>query len=80
MKDVIMVVPFLDSSEVTQWTREAYQGVDGIDIVGIDAGRDPLITFSDVEFNLPGILSRLIKAQNEGYRAAIVGCFGDPGM
>ena len=80
MKDVIMVVPFLDSSEVTQWTREAYRGVDGIDIVGIDAGRDPLITLSDVEFNLPGILNRLVKAQNEGYRAAIIGCFGDPGL
>ncbi len=80
MKEIIIVLPFVSSSIFIQWTRDAYADVDGVDIVGIDEGNDPLIIYSDIEMNLPGILNRLVEAEREGYRAAIIGCFGDPGL
>ncbi len=80
MKEVIVVTPFLRTSLPVQWGRETYRDVTGIEFEGIDEGKDPLITFSDVEFNLPGLLNRVVLAEKEGYKAVIIGCFGDPGL
>ena len=80
MKEIILVAPFLENSLPIQWGQDAYRNVAGVDFVGIDQGKDPVVTFSDVELNIPGILNRIVRAQKEGYRAAIVGCFGDPGL
>jgi allantoin racemase len=80
MKEVIVVLPFLRTSELVRWAREAYSHVPWVEIVGYDEGSDPVMTYSDIEMNLPGILKRLMKAEKEGYKAAIIGCFGDPGL
>jgi len=80
MKDVIVVLPFIQTSQLVQGAREAYSHVPWVEIVGYDEGTDPVMTYSDIEMNLPGILKRLMKAEKEGYKAAIVGCFGDPGL
>ncbi len=80
MKDIIVVAPFLENSPPVQWGQEVYRNVAGVDFVGIDKGKDPVVTFSDVELNIPGILNRIVLSQREGYRAAIIGCFGDPGL
>ncbi len=80
MKDIILVAPFLENSPPVQWGQEVYRNIAGVDFVGIDQGKDPVVTFSDVELNIPGILNRIVSAEKKGYRAAIVGCFGDPGL
>jgi len=80
MGNIILVLPFLESSPLIQWGKEAYRNVEEVDIVGITEGRDPLLTFSDIEFNIPGILNRIVSAEQQGYQAAIIGCFGDPGL
>jgi allantoin racemase len=78
--DIAIIAPFVVSSVGLQWMKEAYHDVTGVDIVGIDEGKDPLVTFSDVELNITSMLNRLVLAEKEGYRAAIIGCFGDPGL
>lgn len=80
MKEILLVLPFVKSSPLVAWTIEAYRDVEGVEIVGIDEGKDPLIGFSDIEFNVPGILNRLAQGEKEGRPAAILGCFGDPGI
>jgi allantoin racemase len=80
MKEVIVVFPFLRTSELVQGLREAYSHVPWVECVGYDEGSDPVTSYSDIEMNYPGILKRLMKAEKEGYKAAIIGCFGDPGL
>jgi allantoin racemase len=80
MGNIIVVLPFIESSPLIEWGREVYRDVKEVDIVGIADGKDPLFTFSDVEYNIPGILDRVVLAEQEGYQAAIIGCFGDPGL
>jgi allantoin racemase len=80
MKDIILVAPFLASSPPVQWGREAYRDVTEVEFTGIGEGKEPVVTFSDIELNMPGILKRVVLAEKEGYRAAIIGCFGDPGL
>ena len=80
MKEIVMVPPFLVSSVAVPFAKEAYRDFTDLDIVGIDEGKDPVITFSDVELNMTGLLKKIVQVEKEGYRAAIVGCFGDPGL
>ena len=80
MNDVLMVLPFLDSSPFVLPTRDYYKHIAGVDIVGVDEGKEAVITYSDIEYMLPGILNRIAKGEEQGYRAAIVGCFGDPAL
>jgi allantoin racemase len=80
MKDVLMVLPFLNSSPFVLPTRDYYKDIGGVEIVGVDEGKDPLVAYSDIEYMMPGILNRVTKAEAEGHRAAIIGCFGDPAL
>lgn len=80
MKEIILVTPFVTTSPPVQWGRETYRHVAGVDFTGIDEGKEPANTYSDIELNVPGVLNRLVLAEKEGYRAAIIGCFGDPGL
>ncbi len=78
MKDVLVVLPFVNESPLVAWTRDVYSHVAHVDIVGVDEGKDPLFTVCDIEFNNPGILKRLVKGQEQGYQGAVIACFGDP--
>ncbi len=80
MKDILMVLPFLNSSAIVPPTQHYYNDISDVEIVGVDEGKDPVITYSDIEYMLPGILNRIVKAEEQGHRAAIVGCFGDPAL
>jgi len=80
MKDILMIVPFLNSSPVVPPTRDYYKDISDVEIVGVDAGKDPVTTYSDIEYMIPGVLNRIAEAEREGRRAAIVGCFGDPAL
>ncbi len=80
MQDNLFVLPFLASSPLVDWTIDAYQDVEGVEMVGLDEGKEMLSCPSDIEFNVPGILNRLALAEQEGRPAAIVGCFCDPGV
>jgi allantoin racemase len=80
MKDILMVLPFVSSSPLIGYCRGVYGDATDVDFVGVEGGRDPLITLADIEFNVPGILQRIIQAEKKGYPAAIVGCFGDPAL
>jgi len=80
MKETIIVFPFMNHAPVIQVMRDFYRNASDVEPVGTDKGIDPVATYSDVELMIPGILERLVKAEKEGYRAAIIGCFGDPGL
>ncbi len=80
MKDIITVFPFMNDTPVIQMLREFYHDASDVEIVGVDKGIDPIVRYSDIEFMVPGLLERFVKAEKEGYRAAIVGCFGDPAL
>lgn len=77
MAEIAMVAPFLSSSEIVQWTKEEYKNFTDVDIVGVEKGKDPLILFSDMEFNIAGVIEKIIAVEKEGYKAAISGCFGE---
>lgn len=79
MKNLLMVIPFVQSAEVVELTRKNYEDTEA-DVVGIAEGKHPLITYADIELNVPGMLKRIVDGERQGYRAAIVGCFGDPGL
>jgi allantoin racemase len=80
MKEIVMVPPFLTSSIAIPVAAEAYSDFKELDVVGLDEGKDPLVTFSDLELNMTGLLKKLVEVEKKGYRAAIIGCFGDPGL
>jgi len=80
MKEIIIVFPFMNHVPVIQIMRAFYSNASDVEPVGTDKGIDPVATYSDVELMVPGILERIAKAEKEGYRAAIVGCFGDPAL
>ncbi|OPY75790.1 MAG: Asp/Glu/Hydantoin racemase [Syntrophorhabdus sp. PtaU1.Bin058] len=80
MNNIVMVLPFVESAEVVTWTRECYRHITGVDFVGLEEGKDPLFTSADVEMNVPAMLNRLMLAEKQGYKAGIMGCFGDPGL
>lgn len=80
MKEIIIVFPFMNHSPVIQVMRDFYRDALDVEPVGTDKGIDPVATYSDVELMVPGLLERFVKAEKEGYRAAIVGCFGDPAL
>lgn len=79
MKDILMVLPFVERADVVELTRRFYENADA-DVVGIAEGKHPLMTYADVEHNTPGLVDRIVKGERQGYKAAIVGCFGDPGL
>ncbi len=79
MRDILMVLPFVEPADVITLTRQYYEQT-GVDVVGIDEGKHPLIRYADVEHNTPGIVERIVEGEKQGYRAAIVGWFGDPGL
>ena len=80
MKDILMVMPFKASSPLIALTVDVYRDVGGVEIVGTDEGKETLTCYSDIEFNVPGILNRLALGEKEGRPAAVLGCFGDPGL
>ena len=80
MKELIIVFPFMNHAPVIQIMRDFYRDATDVEPVGTDTGIDPVATYSDVELMIPGILQRIVKGEKEGCRAAIVGCFGDPGL
>lgn len=47
MGDIILVLPFIESSPIIQWGKEAYRDVEEVDIVGIAEGRDPLLAYRE---------------------------------
>lgn len=80
MKEIIIVFPFMHHAPVIQIMRDFYRDAADVEPVGTDTGIDPVATYSDVELMIPGILERIVRAEKEGCRASIVGCFGDPGL
>jgi len=70
----------MNHAPVIQIMRDFYRNAADVEPVGTDKGIDPVATYSDVELMIPGLLERIVKAEKEGCRAAIVGCFGDPAL
>jgi allantoin racemase len=79
MNEVVMVLPFVEQADVVELTRQCYRNM-GTDITGIAQGRDPLLTYADAEHNAPALVDRIVEGERQGYRAAIIGCFGDLGL
>lgn len=79
MKDILVVLPFVETAEVVEMT-ERYYADTGADVAGIEEGKHPLITYADIEHNTPALVERIVRGERQGYRAAVVGCFGDPGL
>jgi allantoin racemase len=79
MNEGLMGLPFVEQADVVEMTRRCYTDT-GTDIAGIAQGIDPLLTYADIEHNTPAIVDRIVKGEKQGYRAAIIGCFGDPGL
>lgn len=50
MKKTVMVLPFISASPFIQGTKDVYARIEDVKIVGIDDGKDPLVSYSDIEF------------------------------
>jgi len=79
MARLVMVVPFLSADPRVSFTRKEYED-QGIDVVGVSRGPKFPMNFVDVEYTIEGIIDRAAIAEEEGYDAVIIGCFGDPGI
>ncbi len=57
----------------------AFPGTE-VDIVSIDSGPATIESMYEEYISVPGSARRVKEARDKGYDAAIVGCFGDPGL
>jgi len=57
----------------------AARGVE-VAIDDLKEGPRSIESFHDEYLAIPGVMERVVQAQKEGFDAAIVGCFGDPGL
>lgn len=55
---------------------------DGTDVTVIDVANGPASIESAYEeaMSVPATVERIVECEREGYDAAIIGCFGDPGL
>ncbi len=79
MARIMMVVPFLSNDPRVAFTRNEYEG-QGIDVAGVSRAPKFPMNFVDVEYTIEGIIDRAAVAEEAGYDAVIIGCFGDPGL
>lgn len=59
--------------------EHASPGVE-VAIDDMEIGPRSIESFYEEYLCIPQVMNRVIKAEKEGYDAAIVGCFGDPGL
>lgn len=55
-------------------------GLVKLDAVSLDKGTASIEDFYDEAIDTPYILEKVKKAEEEGYNAVVIDCFGDPGL
>ncbi len=51
-----------------------------VEVEAVKEGPESIECFYDEYISIPNTLKLIAKAEREGYSAAIIGCFGDPGI
>ncbi len=51
-----------------------------VDIVDVDEGPASIESLYEEYLSIPTTVEKMIEAEKEGYDAAILGCYGDPGL
>src|SRR5512135_2800123 len=51
-----------------------------VSIVDLESGPVSIESMAEEYLAVPGLLRRVQEAEREGFSAAIVGCYGDPGV
>jgi allantoin racemase len=81
MTRIIMLAPFPDSSQLTEFARQEYCHLTDLTVLGTDTGLDVITSYHHIEYHLGPILDKALKIEKQGdCDAIIIGCFGDPGL
>jgi len=81
MTRVIMLAPFPNSSQLTEFARQEYCHLSDLTVLGTDAGLNMVISYYQIEYHLGPILDKALEIEKQGdCDALIIGCFGDPGL
>jgi allantoin racemase len=81
MARIIMLAPFPDYSQLTEFARQEYRDFPDLTVLGTDTGLDVVISYYQIEYHLGPILEKAIEIERQGNcDALIIGCFGDPGL
>jgi allantoin racemase len=51
-----------------------------VDIVDVDEGPASIESLYEEYLSIPSTVQKMLEAEREGYDAAILGCYGDPGL
>jgi len=80
MTKIIMLAPFPDSSQLTEFAKQEYCHLTDLTVLGTDTGLNVMTSYYHIEYHLAPILHKAIESERRGNcDAVIIGCFGDPG-
>lgn len=80
MARIIMLAPFPDSSQLTEFARQEYCHLPDLTVLGTDTGLNVVISYYQIEYHLGPILDKALEIERRGNcDALIIGCFGDLG-
>ena len=51
-----------------------------VDIADVDKGPASIESLYEEYLSIPKTVKRMLEAEKEGYDAAVLGCYGDPGL
>lgn len=81
---ISVVLPVLKNDAVTYGLREEYLHASGdrieIDFLSLEEGTRTIESAYDLTMNAPDVVRRCVEAERAGADAAIIACFGDPGL
>lgn len=81
---ISVVLPVLKDDAVTHGLREEYLHASNdrieIDFLSLEEGTRTIESAYDLTMNAPGVVRRCVAAERAGADAAIIACFGDPGL
>lgn len=87
---ILMVLPVVyteglkgaleDRKKLAEEMERETGGLVKLEAVFLEKGTASIEDFYDEALNMPYILERVKKAEEEGYDAVVIDCFGDPGL
>lgn len=76
-RQIVVIMPWKPTEEVLSFEQPNMP--DGVDLIGLEDGL-AVQCVSDTMYNLPHLLDAIKGAEERGYGAVVLACFGDPGV
>ncbi len=90
MKKILDIIPVVyteglkgaieDRKKLAEEVRQRTAGVIELDAVSLEKGTASIEDFYDEALDIPYVLEKVKKAEENGYDAVVIDCFADPGL